>query len=250
MLLAALFLGVACTAGPDEKNESSAGQTGDSGSPAPDTSQGDTGEDSAPADSAPEDTAPKDPVDDCVEEDSGVAVLMAFGSWSVPGGSFEAADIGYGAYGICSGIYLCDLRVDYTAVGGGQENCPDCEWSFEVSPSPRPTGGEYCDRLNPWDDGGGLFEVYTPADMWFGDGRLDGLGTNPAYQYVPDDGGTSYFLGQTFFIHYTYGTYDGWYFMAWNFPDYGYYQVYGNSEAASFARPIIMNGHRLYYYYY
>ncbi len=248
MLFAAVLFALGCSPG----SEATGGESplGDTGSPGGAAVDDETGRDSAVSDSAGNDSGPGDPVEDCLDLDTGIAVLALSGSWRVPGGSFEAADLGLAAYGICSEVYLCDLRVDYAAVRAGQENCPDCEWSFAVTPTPRATEGDYCDWLHSLSGGTTIFQDYSASEVWFGDGRLDGLGTNPAYVYVSADGSASYFLGQTFFAHYTYAAYDGWYFQAWNLPDYGYYQVQGDSDAATFARLVTVGGSRVYYYYY
>ncbi len=179
--------------------------------------------------------------------DTALVYLLVTGSWSVPEGSFEAADMGYAAWSPITGDIVCDIRSDYDAVGPGQSGCPDCDWSFEVTPNPRPTSGDLCADIFAPGYTYSMFTYYEAADFWIGDGRMDGVGTNPAYTYV---GSQEYYLGQTFFVHYTYKTYNGWYFQAWNLPEYDYYQVYGNSDAANWGRFLTSGGSAIYYYYY
>lgn len=182
------------------------------------------------------------------DADTALVYLLFTGSWSVPEGSFESADVGYAAWSPLTGDIVCDIRADYTAVGPGQAGCPDCDWSFETTVSPRPTSGDLCADIFAPGYTYSMFSYYEAADFWIGDGRMDGVGTNPSYTY--SNGSTDYYLGQTFFVHYTYNRYNGWYFQAWNLPDYGYYQIYGDSDAAEWARFLTSGGSAIYYYYY
>lgn len=184
-------------------------------------------------------------------DDTALVILAYKGDWSVPGGSFESLNTGFGAFAPLVGAWGCEMTASYTAVGPGQEGCPDCDWSFETSVAGTETTGDLCEDIfiPGYDVGYSVFTLYSADEMWFASGRLDGWGTNPAYNYVGD--GVEYYLGQTLFFHYTYRDYNGWYFMSWNFPDYDYYQVYGDSEAASWARVVRDDaGNPVYYYYY
>ncbi len=190
--------------------------------------------------------------DSDTDADTAVVYMRANGNWAVPEGAFESADMGYSFYAPLTDQFVCDVRVDYSAAGPGQEGCPDCDWSFEVTPSVRPTEGTLCSEIfipGTGQPGYWFWGYYDASYSWIGDGRVNGIATNPSYTYTADDG-AEYYLGQTFFIHYTYGRYDGWYFQAWNLPDQGYYQVYGDSEAAYWGRWVTYNGELVYYYYY
>ncbi len=231
MHLALLLASMACTAFVP------GGEPRDSAPVETDTEDGESDSEGGPLDDSSSGTAP----------DTAVGVLVYTGGWSVPGGSFASADIGLVARTKLTGEVLCEARVLYDASGDGQDGCPDCDWAFEVVPTPINTTGVACEDLEG-SEGDAFLYGETAATLWLGTGLLDGLGTAASYTYVTDDGGGSYYLGHTFFFHYSYAGDEGWYLMAWNLPHHGYHQIDGNSEAATFMRPVARDGDSVYYY--
>jgi hypothetical protein len=156
---------------------------------------------------------------------------------------------GWGFYGeSCVGDWICLNQAPFTSTGAAPSGCPDCEWDFSTKTGSTTQTGSYCSALISRSGSGSVMD-YDVTDFWFANPAYDNaVGFSDAYLFS----GTfsDYTLTNVIFFHYSSGSFEGWYFQAYNLPDYGIYQVYGDSGSASIYKPWITSYGQYYIYYY
>lgn len=218
--------------------------------------------------------------------DTGTAWLVWHGDFTITDGTLTASR-GLAAKNIASGEYVCDIAAGFEGTEASPDPCPDCTFSYSLTPTGGGTTGTHCeswvrsstifDQAQYYDfyfgramDGFGfaqtyaynsgtysftlesvVFADYTATDFWWSDGTIrDGWGWSDAYIFTGSDG-TEYDLENVMFDHITYDGYNGWYFRAYNFPAGGVTHVVGDSYRSDWEAPAYSEaGARMYYYFY
>ena len=164
---------------------------------------------------------------DADPEESGLVATFLTGDFSSDGDS-AFGHFGVSLYAVRSEVFVCVGEGEISSTGPAVEGCPDCAWSFAMTPVTNITAvGDECDYLG-WTDG-------------FLDGRFEYTwGFAEAYYY--DHAGTPLLLTDTIFI------YDSaWYAFAFTWADYGIYHTYGDASYVEFTRE---TPHTYGYYFY
>ncbi|MFZ5481496.1 MAG: hypothetical protein ACOZNI_32340 [Myxococcota bacterium] len=170
------------------------------------------------------------------DADTAWAVSYFVGGVEQSGGEFVAGSFGFAYYGLGIGDWICVASGELTYEGDGAAGCPDCEWAFNLSPIQNSTAeGDYCQSGSiVWSDGD--LDGYIDYDWGFAD------------SYTYDYNGTPLYFETNVLLYSTSIGY--WFVFAFNLPDYGIYQTYGDAESVQFYRMITSGGAPYYYYYY
>ncbi len=172
--------------------------------------------------------------------DTAMAAQIFVGNVTTDGaGSFVSANLGMAFFGIPAQAMVCDFRGELTLEGAAATPaCPECEWSFNLTGITGSTGGG---ALAPDGDcegkfmlADGAFDTYFDYDWGFA----------PNFDFYGDG---SIIVDETVLL----GDGTEWFPFAFNAAAYEITQVYGDSTASDFVRPVLNDaGEQAYAYYY
>ena len=224
--LLALALLTGCFGTTEETDKSSSNNNDDNGTE--DTSSGDTSSDSGT------DTSGGGGAD------TAMAAQIFVGNITTDGaGSFVSGNLGMAFFGIPAQAMVCDFRGELTLEGAAATAaCPECEWSFNLSGITGSVGGGPLsadgDCEGQFGLAAGSFDTYFDYDWGFA----------PSFDFYGDG---SIIVDETVVL----GDGEEWFPFAFNAAAYEITQVYGDSTAADFVRPVLNDaGEQAYAYYY
>lgn len=223
--LLALALLTGCFGTTTEDTDKSGGNNDDSGDTT-DTSTTDSGTDTTDSGGGGADTA--------------MAAQIFVGNLTTDGsGGFVSGNIGFAFFGVPAQAMVCDFRGELALEGAvATPACPECEWSFNLSPLTGSVGGG---PLAPDGDCEGKFGLAA--------GSLDDS-FDYDWAFVPSFdfyGDGSVIVDETLIL----GDGTAWFAFAFNAAAYEITQIYGDSTAFDFVRPAFNDaGEQAYAYYY
>ncbi len=225
--LLALALLTGCFGTTTEETDKSGGNNDDSGDTT-DTSSTDSGTDTT------------DSGGGGGGADTAMAAQIFVGNLTTDGsGGFESGNIGFAFFGVPAQAMVCDFRGELALEGAvATPACPECEWSFNLSPLTGSVGGG---PLAPDGDCEGKFGLAA--------GSLDDS-FDYDWAFVPSFdfyGDGSVIVDETLIL----GDGTDWFAFAFNAAAYEITQIYGDSTAFDFVRPAFNDaGEQAYAYYY
>ncbi|MFZ5481497.1 MAG: hypothetical protein ACOZNI_32345 [Myxococcota bacterium] len=167
--------------------------------------------------------------------DTGVAAAYWVGGFEADGTTFVAGRFGWSYYGLAAGEWVCTATGQFDYDGEAPGGCPGCTWAWDLS--------ALRDSL-------AVGDACQSGDIAWSDGDLDGYVDYAwafAETYEYDYNGTPLTFEDNVLLHGTYG----WFVFAFNLPDYGIYETYGDAASIEMYR-VIRNaeGAPYYYFYY
>ena len=226
--LLALALLTGCFGSTTEETDKSGGNNNDDSGDTTDTSTTDSGTDTSGGGGGGGGA------------DTAMAAQIFVGNITTDGaGTFVSGNLGMAFFGIPAQAMVCDFRGELTLEGAAATAaCPECEWSFNLSGITGSVGGG---PLAPDGDcegqfmlAAGSFDTYFDYDWGFA----------PSFDFYGDG---SIIVDETVVL----GDGSEWFPFAFNAAAYEITQVYGDSTAADFVRPVLNDaGEQAYAYYY
>jgi hypothetical protein len=161
----------------------------------------------------------------------GVAQGYFVGDFSVSGNAYTSGHFGLGFFGSATNDWVCTIEGELDEVGTAPAGCPDCEWTFDLSPVQSSIAdGDACRNLGLRDG-----DVDGWYDYYWGFARV----------YYYDYGGTPLPLDDTVML---YLDGDGWIAFSFNYGGRDWVDV--GDTSVDFVRPITTASGYAYYYYY